>query len=157
MLNFIISTLLQICSKEPSLVGRATRQEPARSGLTVTLTPFRAPETSQAGLCARLWDRPAPVLCRHLPTMSHPLLPPLRVKLWFSILNKTAEPARQSGSSPVSLFPAPQDSTCSRAAAQGLQAGAGYAQNTSHRSHCRSLGSSGALACSGSAVVAPQA
>lgn len=76
MLNFIISKLLQICSKEPSLVGRATWQEPARLGLTVTFTPFRAPETSQAGLCASLWDRPAPVLLQapanHEPSPSAP-------------------------------------------------------------------------------------
>lgn len=76
MLNFIISKLLRICSKEPSLIGRATRQEPARSGLTVTFPPFRAPETSQAGLCARPWDRPAPVLLQapanHEPSPSAP-------------------------------------------------------------------------------------
>lgn len=53
--------------------------------------------------------------------MTHPLLPPLQVKLWFSILNKTTKPACQSGSSLVSLFPPPQDSTCSCAAAQGLE------------------------------------
>ena len=116
--------LLQICSKELSLVGRATQQEPACSHLTMALTAFRAAEISAP---AKRCCLPASEIgeweysCRHLPTVIHPLLPPLQVKLWFSILNKTAKPACQSGSSLASLFPPPQDSTCSCAAAQGLE------------------------------------
>lgn len=116
--------LLQICSKELSLVGRATRQEPARCCLTMTLTAFGAAETTAPAKQRCLPASEIHVLeysFRHLPTVIHPLLPPLQVKLWFSILNKTTKPACQSGSSLVSLFPPPQDSTCSRAAAQGLE------------------------------------
>lgn len=116
--------LLQIHSKELSLVGRATWQEPTCSHLTMTLTAFGAAETTAP---AKRCCPPASEIgeleysCRHLPTMIHPPLPPLQVKLWFSILNKTTKPACQSGSSLVSLFSPPQDSTCSRAAAQGLE------------------------------------
>lgn len=116
--------LLQICSKELSLVGRATQQEPARSCLTMTLTAFGAAETTAPAKQRCLPASEIHVLeysFRHLPTVIHPLLPPLQVKLWFSILNKTTKPACQSGSSLVSLFPSPQDSTCSCAAAQGLE------------------------------------
>lgn len=86
--------LLYICSKEFSPAGRATRQEPARSCLTMTLTAFGTAETAaQAKWCSL----PASEIhaleysFRHLPTMIHPLLPPLQVKLWFSTLNKTAK------------------------------------------------------------------
>lgn len=94
--------LLRICSKEFSLVSRATRQEPARSCLTMTLTAFGTAETATP---AKRCSLPASEIhaleysFRHLPTMIHPLLPPLQVKLWFSILNKTTKPAWRSGSS----------------------------------------------------------
>lgn len=67
--------LLQICSKELSLVGRATRQEPARSRLTMTLTAFGAAETTTP---AKQHCLPASEIgeleysCRHLPTMIRP-------------------------------------------------------------------------------------
>lgn len=122
MLNFIISSnCCRFVQRSFLLLVGPHEQEPARSRLTMTLTAFGAAETAAP---AKQCCLPASEIgqaeysCRHLPTAIHPLLPPLQVKLWFSILNKTAKPACQSGSSLVSLFPLPQDSTCSPAAAQ---------------------------------------